>query len=405
MIVGLARTRLSGCRTTDRAFPIGCLTNDWGPGFETPAECVGVRSAHMEEQILTGLAAYRWAAWAWMALVLLFSRGRLLVHAHTAYVLVAVALAVTVMDTALLRVDHRLLMRPFVTGIELATGVALVAGDGWVFARGHAFSIAQSLGTAWPLAGVFAIAVAYGRVVGTGAGVALGAARFAAALGNGVHGFDESAVLSLATTTVLYALAGGVSGHVIGLLRRAEREVSAARAREEVARTLHDGVLQTLAVIERRATDSELGRLARDQERELRAYIAGLRPDADLRVSLHGAARRFESTFGGRVQLAIADDVTSPDGDRTEAIAGAVNEALTNAGKHGGAHNVTVFVEPSDGGLYCSVRDDGSGFDPSGASEGMGLSRSIRGRIEELGGRVEVDSRPGGPTEVQMWIR
>jgi signal transduction histidine kinase len=357
----------------------------------------------MEVQILAGIAAYRWAAWAWMALVLLFTRQGL-VHAYTAYVLVALALVVTMWATGLLRVDHRTLLRASATGTELAVGLSLVAFDGWVFPKGHAFSVRQSLGTAWPLAGVLSVAVAHGRWFGFAAGLSLGAARFVAALTNGVRSFDRTTVLSLATTAALYSIAGWISGHVAELLRRAEREVSAARVREEVARTLHDGVLQTLALIERRATDADLARLAREQELELRAYIAGRRPAADLRAALHDAGKRYESTFGGRVDVIVADDVEPPTDERCAAIAGAVNEALTNAGKHGGATNVTVYIEPFERGMFCSVRDAGTGFDPATMSEGVGISRSIRGRITDLGGRVEIESRPGGPTEVQMWI-
>ncbi len=88
----------------------------------------------------------------------------------------------------------------------------------------------------------------------------------------------------------------------------------------------------------------------------------------------------------------------------THALAGAVGEALANAGKHGGASTVTVFAEPVDGELFCSVKDDGSGFDPAAVVEGEGLRRSIRGRIVEVGGRVEVDGRPGRGTEVRCWV-
>ena len=84
---------------------------------------------------------------------------------------------------------------------------------------------------------------------------------------------------------------------------------------------------------------------------------------------------------------------------------GAVTEALTNAAKHGRATNVTVFVERDDDGIFVSVKDDGVGFDPESTDDGVGLARSIRARMREIGGRVEVDSRPGSGAEVRLWGR
>jgi signal transduction histidine kinase len=64
---------------------------------------------------------------------------------------------------------------------------------------------------------------------------------------------------------------------------------------------------------------------------------------------------------------------------------------------------VTVYAEPdADGRVFCSVKDDGAGFGE--VVEGIGLSRSIRARIAEVGGRVEVDGNPGRGTEVRLWV-
>jgi signal transduction histidine kinase len=192
------------------------------------------------------------------------------------------------------------------------------------------------------------------------------------------------------------------------LFRSAESQISAARAREEVARTLHDGVLQTLAVVERRATDPALARLAHEQERELREYLFGVNaaPGAgDLGAALRSAAARFEDSFGGRAQVVVAEDVPPLPVAAVTAVAGAAGEALVNAGKHGGAARVTVYVEPTgEGGVFCSVKDDGLGFDVERTPPGEGLTRSIRGRMEEVGGRAEVTSRPGSGTEVTLWL-
>jgi signal transduction histidine kinase len=169
---------------------------------------------------------------------------------------------------------------------------------------------------------------------------------------------------------------------------------------------LHDGVLQTLAVVQRRSPDEELVDLAREQERDLRAFLFGASTSSDgLAPALRDAAARFEQLHGGKAQVVIADDLPTLTDETTKALVGAVSEALTNAGKHGAADHATIYVEPADGGgVFCSVKDDGTGFDTGGTDEGVGITSSIRGRIEELGGRVEIDGRPGKGAEVRLWV-
>ena len=126
---------------------------------------------------------------------------------------------------------------------------------------------------------------------------------------------------------------------------------------------------------------------------------------ADVGTALRAAAARFEDSFGGRAQVLVADDLPPMRPAAVAALTGAAGEALVNAGKHGRASKVQVYVEPDDtGGVFCSVKDDGGGFDPASTVEGIGLSRSIRGRVAEVGGRVEVLSVPGEGTEVLLWL-
>lgn len=396
----------------------------------------------MERAVLQALAAFRWVAWAWMAVVLLLSRDDL-EHPVVAVTLVGGALVLTAAWASAWRLRPAFLCSPVAVVTEVGLGAALLVFDGWVFGKGHAFSTSQSLGSVWPLVGILAAGVAFGPWAGAGSGVVLGACRVGATLWNGESVDTAGRALSLVNTAVLYALSGVLAGYLFRLLVRAEREVSAARAREEVARTLHDGVLQTLALVERRAGDEALARLARDQERELREFLfgggttgegeagAGHRPEAepgetgvferaalaaveraraargggDLGTALRAAAARFERAFGGRVDVIVADDVPKLRAELVAAVAGAVGEALTNAGKHGAATRVTVYAEPSDdGGLFCSVKDDGSGYDTAAVPDGVGLSRSVRGRMAEVGGRAEVASAPGFGTEVRLWL-
>ena len=348
--------------------------------------------------MLTGVTAYRWAAWAWMAIVVVVDRDEL-ERPGVALVLVAAALGVTVADTLLLRTDADRLLRPVVVGTELAVAIALSVADPLAYVDGHS----QSLGSAWPLAGILTAGIAFGAVGGAGAGVVVGLARLGGDL-VATGPWTDARTLSALSTIVLYALAGGAAGFAAARLRRAEREIALAQARAEVAATLHDGVLQTLAVVQRRTDDPDLARLAHEQERELRDFLAGREaPPEGLAVALRTAAARFEDRYGGRAEVVVAADLDEPDADVAAALAGAVGEALSNAGRHGGAGHVVVYVEPDGDDVFCSVKDDGAGFDPATTAEGSGITGSIRARVEAVGGRVVVDGRPGRGAEVRLW--
>jgi signal transduction histidine kinase len=103
------------------------------------------------------------------------------------------------------------------------------------------------------------------------------------------------------------------------------------------------------------------------------------------------------------VTVLVPDDLVPLSPDAVHALVGAVGEALTNAGKHGPAERVVVFVEDDDdGGVFCSVKDDGPGFDPVTTPQGIGITRSIRGRIEAIGGAVDIAAEPGSGAEVRI---
>ena len=105
------------------------------------------------------------------------------------------------------------------------------------------------------------------------------------------------------------------------------------------------------------------------------------------------------------MDVIVADDVDSLPPPTVDAVGGAVAEALANAGRHGHAERVTVYAEPGDGwALFCSVHDHGAGFDTTKVAEGRGLTDSVRGRIADVGGRVEIRSRLGQGTEVLVWV-
>jgi signal transduction histidine kinase len=366
----------------------------------------------LERGLLTGIAAFRWAAWVWMAVVLAIDvensssvaagSDAKLAHAWVGVALAAVALLVTAAATVAVRVDPERLLRWPAVATEIAVGATMLFLDPWIYQSPHS----QALGANWVLAGILSAGVAFAGRGGLAAGAVVGLARFAGLRLWSTDEWDGDQWMASISTVVLYAAAGAVAGFAAIKLREAERAVSDARAREAVARELHDGVLQTLAVVQRRSTDDELSGLARDQERELRAFLFGDDASTDaLAPALRDAASTFERRYGGRVDVVVAPDLREPKAPVAAAVAGAVGEALANAGKHGEALHVTIYVEPTeDGGLFCSVKDDGTGFEPVTRPEGVGLGHSIRGRIDEVGGRVEVDGNPGQGTEVRLWV-
>jgi signal transduction histidine kinase len=379
----------------------------------------------VERSVLRGLAAFRWAAWVWMAAVLALARATL-ERPWIAAGLVAAALVVTVWSTVCLVRDHRRALAPVVVGTEVVVAFALQVADGLVYRQPHVFTTQQSLGVAWPIAAALSAGVAFGPVLGIAAGVALGLGRgISSVLANGdlapgdvelLLGLDPEQTLSVVTSLVLYAFAGGTAGYAMRLIRAAEGRITSAergladaRAREDVARRLHDGVLQTLALVERRTDDPALSRLAHDQERELRRYLFATGDDrvvgtGALGDALREAAARFEVAYDARVEVLVPDDLPDLAPEAVDAVAGAAGEAMTNAGKHSGASRVVVSAEPAGAGLTVSVLDDGDGFDPDETPEGVGRSRSIRGRLEEVGGNAEWVSRPGHGCEVRLHL-
>ncbi len=381
-------------------------------GVNVAARIAGTAARHDSEDalvrsLLTSIAVFRWLAWLWVAVLLVVNRSELRqpqARPWLALVLVGAALLVTVVDTALLSVDPARLLTVSVVVGEVAVACALELGDQLAY---NGVSHLQSLSSAWPLAGVMTAGIAFRAWGGVLAGATIALARGIGEL-VGPKAWTDRVTVSVVSGLVLYALAGLVAGFVTARLRTAERRISLARAREEVARTLHDGVLQTLAVVQRRTQDPDIVRLAYEQERELREFLLGVPGTVggggDLGSRLRAAAARFEDRYGGTARVVLAPDTPTLAPGTVDALAGAVGEALANAGKHGGGARVTVFAEPLDDELFCSVKDDGAGFDPEASPEGTGLRRSVRGRIAEVGGRVEVDGRPGRGTEVRCWV-
>jgi signal transduction histidine kinase/phage shock protein PspC (stress-responsive transcriptional regulator) len=185
---------------------------------------------------------------------------------------------------------------------------------------------------------------------------------------------------------------------------RTERIRSDERA--EMAAHLHDSVLQTLALIQRRADDPRaVVGLARRQERELRAWLFGrapVRADLDLADALEAVAADVEARQGVPIET-VQVGGSCPLDDGLRALVAASQEAMLNAARHSGATAVAVYEEVEADQVTVFVRDRGRGFDPAAvATDRGGIAESITGRMHRNGGRVVIRSRPGQGTEVEL---
>ncbi len=171
--------------------------------------------------------------------------------------------------------------------------------------------------------------------------------------------------------------------------------------RSEMAAHLHDSVLQTLALIQNRGgASSDVARLARAQERELRAWLYdGDQPaDSDLPTDLRDYAAALELDFPVRIEVVAAGISTERASGE---IAAAAREAMLNAARHAGGE-VSVYIEGGVDGVDVFIRDRGAGFVLAQVpSDRLGVRQSIIGRLRRLGGTATVTSAPNG-TEVHL---
>jgi signal transduction histidine kinase len=185
-------------------------------------------------------------------------------------------------------------------------------------------------------------------------------------------------------------------------VERGERIRSQERA--ELAAHLHDSVLQTLALIRRRAASPQaVASLARSQERELRAWLSGkamARPDESLAVAIEATAADVERRHDVQIEVVTVGDC--PLDSRTEAVVAAAREALVNAAKFAGDEPIAMYAEVTDDRIDVFVRDRGPGFDRSLVPrDRRGIRDSIIGRVERHGGQAHVRSNGDG-TEVEL---
>jgi signal transduction histidine kinase len=189
-----------------------------------------------------------------------------------------------------------------------------------------------------------------------------------------------------------------------------ERQARArAEERADMAARVHDSVLQTLALIQRRSDDpQQVIQLARAQERELRSWLFDGQEPGSLTadgLTLAAGVRLIQQEVEARHGIAV-EAVTVGDcelDDDLNALLAAAREATVNAVKWSGAQVVSVFAEVEPAQVSVFVRDRGRGFDPDAVpADRKGLAESVRARMARRGGQATIRSVQGEGTEVSL---
>lgn len=298
-------------------------------------------------------------------------------------------------------------------GIDLAVTLVLMTASVWTLSADQLAEVTERtplLTTVWASGPVVAAAVHMGRIGGVVAGAAVSLANW---LVRGFFSTDiaRDTVLLVGTGFVL-GLAAVTARHSAEQLRRAARAEAATTERERLARSIHDSVLQVLARV--RARSDELGgeaaalaRLAGEQEIALRALVSAAPPDSAITgdADLGSAMQLLASP---RVEVSVpASPVPLPAGDVEELIA-VVTEALSNTERHARPDAKSwLLVEDLGAEVVLTVRDDGDGIGDGRLADAesfgrMGVARSIRGRVADLGGTLSLDSGPDQGTEWEV---
>ena len=223
----------------------------------------------------------------------------------------------------------------------------------------------------------------------------------------------------------LLLIGGPIVGFMAGSLQRMEdqrdaalREAVSAQERARLARAVHDGVLQVLALVQRRGAEleplsadfGELGRLAGEQEAALRSLIRQQDgPAAAAPTDLAAALEELTRAVGLSVTVAGPGRPVVLAAPVVDELTAAVRACLDNVATHVGPEApVWLLLEETPESVTVTVRDEGPGIAADRLSEAegqgrLGVSQSIRARLAELGGTATLDTGPHG-TEWELSV-
>ena len=215
-----------------------------------------------------------------------------------------------------------------------------------------------------------------------------------------IGGIGVAALVLLGAGIVFAPVISSLGADLMAERRRRIR----SEERADMAAHLHDSVLQTLTLIQKRSHDASVVSLARRQERELRTWLfddKAMHPNLGFRAGLEAAMADVEDRYQLPLEVVVVGDC--PTDDDVAALLQATREAASNAATHSGAARIDVFAEVGHGAIEVFVRDLGRGFDPADVdTDRAGVRDSIIGRMERHGGTAEVHSNTGQGTEVEL---
>jgi signal transduction histidine kinase len=292
--------------------------------------------------------------------------------------------------------------------VALVLSTELVASELWIQDN-------QSWPTTlWATNATISAAILLGPVAGMGTGLVVTAAS---ALVKGYVslnvGRNATVVIELAVGLAI-GMAALTARRAHAELQQAARLAASVEERERLSREVHDGAIQVLALVARRGREiggptAELAELAGEQERSLRRWVSA----SESRVR-SGAQTdlvpMLRSRASDKVSTSLPGTPVMLDSAVAAELDAAVANALDNVTAHAGpdAH-AFVLLEDLDDSVVISIRDDGVGIAPGrlaqAAGEGRaGVSKSIVGRIEWLGGDARLVTAPGAGTEWELTV-
>ena len=298
---------------------------------------------------------------------------------------------------------------PVLLAADLLVAVAAIAVTPYVKGEG----LNATLPGFWVMGVVLAWAIVWRWVGGLTAAVAVAVADLS--IREQVDQGDYGNIFLLVLGGAIVGFLSELLQQTAGQRDRAERAAAAAAERQRLARVVHDGVLQVLALVQRRGPDLgpdgvELGRLAGEQEVRLRGLVQqdsreDVAPlgDQDLVPLLAG----LQST---RIHVAVPGSPAILPAEEAGEVLAAVESCLSNVRHHVGRDaEAWVLLEELDDCWVVSVRDDGPGIpegrlDESAAQGRLGVRQSIVGRMQDLGGTATVRSAAGQGTEWELAV-